>query len=109
MKKVLKALEGWKLVIGVAVIFASKVYDGMSNGHSGDIVGNVLSILGWLPGAESGFTAQSVAVAAASAMAVWGFVAKLVRAQRQLKAGSSPAGLLSAEGYVAQYVAEKAK
>lgn len=106
MGKVLRFLDGWKLVIGVAIIFACKVWDGMNNGHAGDMVGNVLSILGWMPGPQSGFTTEGMTVAAASAIALWGFFAKFYKAAQQVKAGSSVAGALSTEGYVSKYVSD---
>lgn len=101
--KLLRLLDGWKLVIGVVVLFVSKVFDALNNGHSGDLVGSILSALGWLP-TGYGFDAQSIAVASASALALWGFVSKMIKAQKQLRAGTSIAGLLSTEGYVSQYI-----
>ena len=68
MGKALKFLEGWKLLIGITILFLAKVYDGASNGHAGNIVGNVLSIFGWMPGPQSGFTFEGVTVAASAMM-----------------------------------------
>lgn len=99
--KVLKFLDGWKLMIGVAVLFGSKVFDAMHNGHSGDIVGSILSVLGWLP---TTIDAQAIGVAAAGGLTLWGFFAKLYKAQKQLQAGTSASGLLSTEGYVNTYI-----
>lgn len=99
--KVLKFLDGWKLVIGVAVLFGSKVFDSLNNGHSGEPIAAVLSVLGWLP---STIDAGSITVAAASAVALWGFISKLYKAQQQSKAGTSASGLLSTEGYVNKYI-----
>lgn len=99
--KVLKFLDGWKLMIGVAILFASKVFDALSNGHSGAPIAAILSVLGWLP---SSIDAGSITVAAASAVALWGFISKLYKAQQQSKAGTSASGLLSTEGYVNKYI-----
>lgn len=101
--KVLRFLDGWKLLIGVAILFGSKVFDGLSNGHSGDLIGSILSALGWLP-TGAGLDAQTVTVAAASGIALWGFFSKLIKAQRQLKAGAAPSELLSNAGHLADYV-----
>lgn len=98
MGKVLKALDGWKLLLGVLALFAVQVYDQTQNGHAGDIVGAVLTVLGWMP---AGFDLTLLPHAAASAVAVWGFIHKLVKAQKQVRAGSSVAGALGTEGYVA--------
>lgn len=109
MGKVLKFLDGWKLVIGVVVLFGAKVWDGAHNGHAGDFIGNILNVLGWLPGPQSGFTPEGMAVAAASALALWGFVHKLVKAGQQIRAGASVSGSLSTEGYLAQAVSDAVK
>ena len=81
LKKVYDFLKGYRLMIGVAIIFGAKVWDGMNNGHAGDIVGNVLSILGWLP-TDGGATIGGIAAAAGSAVALFGFWAKVYLAQR---------------------------
>ena len=107
--KVFKFLEGWKLMIGVAILFSAKVYDAMHNGHSGDIIGSLLSVLGWIPGAQSGFTPEGITVAAASGVALVGFIMKLYTAQKQYRAGSSVSGLLSTEGYVASAIQDATK
>jgi hypothetical protein len=110
--KVKKALEGWKLVIGVAIYFGSKVYDAYHNGHTGDIVGSVLTVLNWMPSAEalSGLpSATGVAAAIGSAIALVGVFGKLIRAQKQLNAGAKPSELLSPEGYVKQIVSDSWK
>lgn len=101
MGKVLKALDGWKLVIGVVVLIGVKVYDGLTNGHAGDAVGLVLTMLGWNPGAALGI---DFGQAAGAIMVLVGLGHKVVKAQRQVRAGSSVAGSLSAEGYVADAV-----
>ena len=51
MGKVLKFLDGWKLVIFTLVLFASRIYDAAHNGHTGDIVGAVFAALGMTPAA----------------------------------------------------------
>ena len=109
MGKALKFLEGWKLLIGITILFLAKVYDGASNGHAGNIVGNVLSIFGWMPGPQSGFTFEGVTVAAASALTLVGYFAKLWRAQQQVRAGSSLVGSLATEGYLAKAVSDAVK
>ena len=104
--KVLKFLDGWKLIIGVVLLFGTKVWDAAHNGHTGDFLGSVLSTLGWLPGPQSGFTADGIALAAGSAIALWGFVMKIVKAGQQLKAGAKISETLSTEGYVKASVAD---
>lgn len=101
MGKVLKALDGWKLVIGVVALIGVNVYDGMTNGHAGDIVGLILTMLGWNPSATLGI---DFAQAAGAVMVLIGLGHKTYKAQQQVRAGSSLAGALSTEGYVAQAV-----
>lgn len=103
MGKVLRFLDGWKLVIAVIVMFGAGVYDQTQNGHAGDIVGAILTVLGWTTGAVG---QGEITQAVASAVAIWAVVHKVIKAQRQVKAGSSVAGTLSAEGYVSEYVAD---
>jgi len=104
MGKVLRFLDGWKLVIAVVVLFGVKVYDSLNNGHAGDIVGAVLTVLGWMPSGD--FTGEGMTQAVAGGVAVWAIIHKVIKAQRQVKAGSSVAGALSTEGYVSEYVAD---
>lgn len=103
MGKVLKFLDGWKLVIAVIVMFGAGVYDQTANGHAGDIVGAVLAVLGWTTGAVG---QGEITQAVASAVAIWAVVHKVIKAQRQVRVGSSVAGALSTEGYVSEYVAD---
>jgi hypothetical protein len=100
--KMKEALSGWKLLIGVVALGTVKVYDAMSNGNAGDIVGAVLKVLGWMP--EQGLVDWGTLVPAL--VIIIGAARKLWRAQVQARAGSSMTGLLSAEGYVK---AERAK
>jgi hypothetical protein len=102
MGKVLKALDGWKLVIGVVLLTAVKVYDGLNNGHAGRPVEMVLTLLGWNPSADLGV---DFGQAAAAVTILIGIGSKVVKAQKQFKAGSSVPGLLSTEGFVAEAVA----
>jgi hypothetical protein len=105
MGKVLKFLDGWKLVIAVVVLFATRVYDAANNGHTGDIVGAFLAALGWAP--PAGFISpEAMTTAAAGALALWGVVHKVIKATQQVQAGSSVAGSLTTEGYIAKYVAD---
>lgn len=106
MGKALKFLDGWKLVIGVVVLIAVKVYDGLNNGHAGDIVGLILTMLGWNPSAELGI---DFAQAAGAVMILVGIGHKVVKAQQQVKVGSTVAGALSTEGFVQKYVADAIK
>lgn len=104
MGKVLKFLDGWKLVIGVVVLIGVKVFDGLNNGHAGDIVGLILTMIGWNPSAELGI---DFAQAAGAVMVLVGVGHKVVKAKIQSKAGASATELLSAEGYVAEAKAKK--
>jgi hypothetical protein len=101
MGKVLKFIDGWKLVIGVVALTGVKVYDGMNNGHAGDVVGMLLTLLGYNPGADLGI---DFGQAAAAIMIVVGVGHKVVKAQRQARAGAKPSELLSSEGYVVEAV-----
>jgi hypothetical protein len=103
MGKFLKLIDGWKMTIGVVAVFAAKVYDGLTNGHAGDIVGTVTDVLGWSPEAFGG---PEITVAAGATGIVIGFVHKLWKARKQLKAGTPVSGLLSTDGYVAERIEE---
>ena len=99
MKKLLTALEGWKLLIGVVVVFGVKVYDGMSGSHYGDFAGSVLAVFGW----DSPDTGAFAAEAVGPTIVLIGVIGKLWKAQAQVRAGSSVAGALSTEGYLVQH------
>jgi len=99
MKKVLTALEGWKLTIGVVALFIVGVYDQMHGGHATTLVTGVLQALGWIP--EGGeWTGDAIAKASSSAAVLLGIGGRLYKAQKQIRAGSSVAGALSTEGYL---------
>ena len=101
MGKVLRFLDGWKLLIGVGIIFGAKVYDQLANGHAGDIVGSVVNVLGWAPEA---FNGPEIAAAAGGLAAVIGFGHKLYKAQQQARAGAPAADLLGETGYLVKRV-----
>lgn len=103
MGKVLKVLDGWKLVIAMLLIFGSRVYDAAHNGHTGDIIGSILAAMGWAPAGDLA-SPQALGGAVTGALALWAIVSKVVKAQKQYSAGSSIKGLLSTEGYVSQYL-----
>jgi len=105
MGKVLKFLDGWKLVIVTLVIFGSRVYDAANNGHTGDLIGSVLAALGFLPAAGS-TDMVAIGAAATGALAICGVFSRVYKAQAQIRAGSSVAGALTTEGYVAKAVAD---
>lgn len=104
MGKVLKFLDGWKLVIGVVVLIAVKAWDGLHNGHAGDVVGLILTMFGWNPSADLGI---DFAQAAGAVMVLIGVGHKVVKAKKQSKAGAANSELLSAEGYAAEAEAKK--
>lgn len=106
MGKVLKFLDGWKLVIAVVAMFGVSVYDQTQNGHAGDIIGAILTVLGFLPTGEA-FSASEIGKAASSALAVWALVHKAIKANRQLRAGATASELLTAEGYAAELLIKK--
>jgi hypothetical protein len=95
MSKFLRALEGWKLVIGVLILAAAGVYDHYNNGSAGSIVAAVLATVGWMP------SGVDIPQLAGALVAIIGIGAKVMRAQRQLRAGAKPSELLSAQGYIA--------
>lgn len=105
MGKFLKFIDGWKLVIFTLVLFASRIYDASHNGHTGDIVGAIFAALGMTPEVA---VLDPVALGAAvtGALAIWGVFSRVYKAQKQLRAGSSVAGLLSTEGFVSAAVAK---
>jgi hypothetical protein len=103
MGKVLKFLDGWKLVIGVVILIAVKVWDGLHNGHAGDMAGLVLTMLGWNPSAALGI---DFAQAAGAITVLVGIGHKVVKAQAQIRAGSTVEGALSTEGFVQKYIAD---
>lgn len=103
MGKFLKLIDGWKFTIGVISVFVAKVYDGLANGHAGDIIGSVVDVLGWSPEAFGG---PEIAVAAGAAGALIGFGHKLWKARKQLKAGAPVSDLLSTGGYVVERIEE---
>lgn len=94
MQKALKALEGWKLVIGVLILTGAAVYDHYNNGSAGSIVAAVLATLGWMPsGVDISQLAGAVVVIAGIGSKVW-------RAQKQMRAGATLPETLSPEGAV---------
>lgn len=99
--KILKFLDGWKLVIGVVILAGTKTWDMAHNGHTGDYIGIVLNLLGWSPSGDWGTVALD---AAGPIMILVGIVGKLVKAQQQLRAGTPVSGLLSTQGYVNSYL-----
>lgn len=76
MGKVLKFLDGWKLVIFTLILFASRIYDAANNGHTGDIVGALLAALGMTPAAAA-LDPAAMAAAATGALAIWGVFSKV--------------------------------
>ena len=97
LAKVLEALKGWKLIIGVLLVFGVGVYDQMANGHAGDVVGAVLTVLGWMPAAD---WSTMIKDAVPSMVVIIGLVGKLVTAYKQSRAGATAGELLSTKGYV---------
>jgi hypothetical protein len=107
MGKALKFFEGWRLLIAVAGLFLVNVWDAYHNGHTGQFISSVLVTLNWLPPGE--WTGEAMSKAVLGAVALFGFSAKLWKAQKQLRAGSPLVGLLSEQGFVASAVVEAAK
>ena len=103
MGKVLKFVDGWKLVIAVLAIAGASAWDMAHNGHAGDVAGIVLALLGYTPGAEWSVLARDLAT---HGLAIVALVHKVIKAQQQVRAGSSVSGSLSAEGYVSKAVAD---
>ncbi len=101
MGKVLKFLDGWKLVIAVVALAGVNAWDQAHNGHAGNVVAIILSLLGYTPGADWLVIARDLGT---HGLAIVAILHKLVKAQRQVKAGSSVSGTLSTEGYVRKYV-----
>lgn len=106
LKGLWKVLDGYKLMLGVGGLFLVGVWDAMTNGHAGDIVGAILTALNWLPPADGEWSGEAVSKAAFSFVAVVGFFAKLWKANRQLKAGASLTQTLSTEGFVKQGIVQ---
>lgn len=110
MGKILKALDGYKLLLGVALLFGAKLYDAMHNGHTGDMIGAVIAILGWTP--DHGVTDDlfsmipKLAAALGTLFTVIGSFHKLYKAWQQKRSGAPLSATLSKDGYVAQAIAE---
>jgi hypothetical protein len=83
MAKVLKALEGWKLVIGVLILAAAGVYDHYNNGSAGSIVAAVLATLGWMP------QGVDISQLTGALVVIIGIGGKVIRAQKQMRAGAT--------------------
>ena len=105
MKKLLQALDGWKLLIGVVIVFGVKVYDSFKGTHYGDFTASVLAVFGWDSPDATSFATE----AAGPALVLVGVIAKLWKAQAQIRAGSSVAGALSSEGFVVEHEVALAK
>ncbi len=101
MGKVLKFLDGWKLVIAVVALAGVNAWDQAHNGHAGNVVAIILSLLGYTPGADWLVVARDLGT---HGLAVVAIIHKVVKAQQQVKAGSSVSGALSTEGFVQKYV-----
>jgi hypothetical protein len=100
MRQALKFLDGWKLLIGTLALFAVAVYDAATGGHATGYITPALSALGWMP---AQWDVESVSKVAASSLAVWGFIHKLIQAGAQAHAGVPAAALLSPEGAVIKH------
>jgi len=103
MGKVLKFVDGWKLLIAVVAIAAASAWDKAHNGHAGDAIGIVLALLGYTPGADWSVLARDMG---AHVLALVAIIHKVVKAQKQVRSGASVSGALTTEGYIAQAVAE---
>jgi hypothetical protein len=104
MGKLLKLLDGWKLVIAVVLIAAAKAWDMAHNGHAGDAIGIVLSLFGYTPGADWALLARDMG---AHILALAAIAHKLVKAQKQVLAGARATEVLSPEGAVKQVASER--
>lgn len=93
-KKILTALQGWKLVIGVLVVFGVKVYDGLHGTRYAGLTDVLLGVFGWTP------TGLDPTEAVGPAIVLIGIAGKLIRAHQQIKAGSSLSGALGTEGHL---------
>jgi hypothetical protein len=100
MKKTLQLLDGWKLMIGTALLFGAAVYDAATGSQATGLVGAVLGALNWAPEA---WDFESAAKAAGAAVAVIGFLHKLYKAGQQARAGTKASALLSTEGYIVDH------
>jgi hypothetical protein len=101
--KILKFLDGWKLVIGVLVLLAVHIYDASTGSHSANLTTSILNVIGWAPGSD---WLQAIGQATGAVMILVGLISKFVKAVQQARAGSSLAGLLTTEGYISKYVAD---
>jgi len=103
MGKLLKALDGWKLVIFVLALAGAKAWDMAHNGHAGDAIGIALSLLGYTQGADWAVLARDMGVHL-GALAAIGH--KVIKAQRQMKAGATLGETLSPVGAIKAAVAD---
>ena len=101
--KILKALDGWKLVIAFVALVGVKAWDAANNGHAGDLVGVFLAMLGWAP---PEWTAAAAGEAAASLLGLVAIIHKVYKAHLQARAGATASELLSVRGYAKEAIAE---
>jgi hypothetical protein len=102
MKKFLTVLDGWKLLIGVVITILVGVYDHATGHKTSDIVGTLLTLLGYNP-LQNGVDGSAIGSAVGALAVLAGLIGKFWKAQQQIRAGSSVAGALSAEGYAVSH------
>lgn len=93
----LKALDGWKLVIGFVILLATQVYDAMSGGQTSGLALGFLQAVGW--DAVAGQVNWPLLVG--NVVAAAGVGHKLWKAGMQIKAGAAFTDVLSTAGYKA--------
>lgn len=103
LSKVLKVLDGWKLVIFVVGIAGASLYDQANNGHAGDTIGLLLSILGYSQGADWLTLARDMGTHLGAIGAIGH---KVWKAQTQMRAGAKFSEALSTAGAVKAAVAD---
>jgi hypothetical protein len=103
MGKALKYLEGYKLILAVIGLAVARAWDMQHNGHAGDTLGIVLSLLGWTPGADWSILARDIGT---HVLAIAAIAHKLYTANQQMKAGATLGQTLSSEGYVVKAIAD---
>jgi len=103
MGRILKALDGYKLLIAVVGIAAAKAWDMQHNGHAGDALGIVLALLGYTPSAEWATLGRDIGL---HGLAIVAALHKVYKANRQMKAGATLGEALTTEGVIKQALSE---
>ena len=94
LAKVVKALNGWKYILGSLAYLGALVWDHYHNGSAGNVVAAVLATLGWMP------EGIDFSKAVPSIVALVGLGHVVYKAHKEHRAGAKLSELRSPEGAV---------